>query len=66
MENLIEKANYIVTFTACLAIRDEQKILYFTDEQNALTVYMALKDAEGIVDCYLSKVVRPSESEDNA
>lgn len=65
MENLIEKVNYIVTFAACLAIRDEQKILYFTDEQNALTVYMALKDAEGIVDCYLSKVVIPSESEEN-
>ena len=60
------EVNYIVTFTGCLAIKDEPKILYFTDEQNALTVYMALKDAEGIVDCYLSKVVRPSESEDNA
>ena len=62
----MDKVNYIVTFTGCLAIYDEQKILYFTDEQNALTVYMALKDAEGIVDCYLSKVVRPSESEENS
>lgn len=65
MGNLIEKVNYIVTFTACLAIRDEQKILYFTDEQNALTVCEALMNAEGIVDCYMSKVVRPAESEGN-
>lgn len=61
----MDKVNYIVTFTACLDIRDEQKILYFTNEQNALTVSEALKNAEGIVDCYMSKVVRPSESEDN-
>lgn len=61
----MDKVNYIVTFTACLAVYDEKRILYFADEQNALTVYVALKDAEGIVDCYLSKVVRPSESEDN-
>ena len=60
----MDKVNYIVTFTACLAIRDEQKILYFADEHNALTVYEGIKNAEGIVDWYLSKVVRPSESED--
>lgn len=61
----MDRINYIVTFTACLAARDEQKILYFTDEENALTVCEALMNAEGIVDCYLSKVVRPSGSEDN-
>ena len=61
----MDKVNYIVTFTAYLSTKDEQKILYFTDEQNALTVYVALMNAEGIVDCYLSKVVRPSESEGN-
>lgn len=61
----MDKINYIVTFTACLSLRDEQKILYFTDEQNALTVYKGIRNAEGIVDCYLSKVVIPSESEEN-
>ena len=65
MGNLIEKVNYIVTFTACLAIRDEQKILYFTDEENAFAVCDALMNAEGIVDCYMNKVVRPAESEGN-
>ena len=60
----MEKINYIVTFTACLSVKDEQKILYFTDEENALTVCEALMNAEGIVDCYLSKVVRPSHVED--
>ena len=60
----MDKVNYIVTFTACLSTKDEQKILYFTDEQNALTVCEALMNAEGIVDCYLSKVVRPSPVED--
>lgn len=60
----MDRINYIVTFTACLAIKDEPKILYFTDEQNALTVCEALMNAEGIVDCYLSKVVRPSHVED--
>lgn len=62
----MDKVNYIVTFTACLSVKDEPKILYFTDEQNAFAVCDALMNAEGIVDCYLSKVVRPSESEDNA
>lgn len=61
----MDKVYYIVTFTACLDIRDEQKVLYFTNEQNALTVCVALMQAEGIVDCYMSKIVRPSESEDN-
>lgn len=60
----MEKVNYIVTFTACASLKDEPKILYFATEENALAVCEALMNGEGIVDCYLSKVVRPSHVED--
>lgn len=52
----MDKPKYIISFLS-FAGNDEQKILYFSDENNAKAVFASLRGNDALLDCHLSKII---------